>query len=67
MAAVIFTDDFEERMFQMPLTGQEYNLDNRKFYAKLKSFIIGSARYAWIKRYGHAANGRTAFQVWVDH
>ena len=54
-------------MFQMPLTRQEYNLDNRKLYVNLKAFLIGSAGYAWIKRYDHAANGHTVFQAWVNH
>ena len=67
MAPVIFTDEFEEHMLQMPLNGQEYNLDNHTLYAKLKAFLIGSAGYAWIKRYDHAANGHTVFQAWVDH
>ena len=49
VAPVIFTDDFEERMFQMPLTGQEYNLDHRTLYAKLKAFLVGSTGYAWIE------------------
>ena len=64
---VIFTDEFEERMFQIPFTGQEYHLYNRTPYEKLKAFLIESAGYAWIERYYHAANGCTAFQEWVDH
>ena len=67
MAPVIFTYDFEDRIFQMPLTGQEYNLDNGTLYAKLKAFLIGSAGYAWIEWYDHADNGRTSFKAWVDH
>ena len=67
MAPVIFTDEFEEHMLQMPLNGQEYNLDNHTLYAKLKAFLIGSAGYTWTKRYDHAANGCTDFQEWVDH
>ena len=38
-----FTDNFEERMFQMQLIGQAYYLDIRTLYAKLKVFLIGSA------------------------
>ena len=49
VAPVIFTDDSEERMFQIPLTGQEYNLDNHTLYAKLIAFLIRSAGYAWIE------------------
>ena len=67
VAPFIFTDNFEKRMFQMPLTGQEYNLDHCTLYAKLKAFLVGSVGYAWIERYDHAANGLTAFQAWVDH
>ena len=33
----------------------------------LKSFLIGSAGYAWIERYDHAVNGRSDFQAWVEH
>ena len=51
----------------MPLTGKQYNLDNRTLYAKLKVSLIGSAGYAWIKRYEHAANVCTTSQAWVDH
>ena len=67
VAPVIFTDDFEERMFQMPLIRQEYNLDNGTLYVKLKAFLIGSAGYTWIKQYDNKDNGRTAFQAWVNH
>ena len=51
----------------MPLTGQEYNLDNHMLYAKLKAFFIGSAGYTCIEQYDHGANGRTYFQAWVEH
>ena len=67
VAPATFTDDFEEHMFQMPLIRQEYNLDSRTLNAELKAFLIGSAGYAWIKRYDHAANGRAVFQAWFDH
>ena len=64
---VIFTDGFEEHMFQMPLTGQEYNLDNRTLFEKLKAFLIRSTGCAWTEKYGHGANERTYFQAWDDH
>ena len=67
MFPVIFTDEFEERMFQMLLKGQEYNLDHHTLYAKLKAFLIEIIGFAWIKRYDNAYNGRIAFQAWVDH
>ena len=43
VAPVIFTDDFEERMLQMPLTRQEYNLENDTLYAELRDFLIVNA------------------------
>ena len=42
VSLVIFTYDFEERMFQMSFTGQEYNIDHRTLYTKLKDVLIGS-------------------------
>ena len=67
LATVVFTYEFEERMFQMSWTGQEYHLYHRPPYAKLRAFLIGSAVYAWIKQYNHAANERRDFQAWVDY
>ena len=43
MALSKFTVDFEERMFQMPLIRQGYNLDSCMIYAKLKAFLIGNS------------------------
>ena len=64
---VVFVDDFEERIFQMPITGPDFDLDNRTVYRKLKAFLVITAGYAWIERYDKTENGRQAFKAWVDH
>ena len=51
----------------MPLTGQEYNLENHTLYAKLKAFLIVDAGYACIERYDYKSNGRIVLQAWVNH
>ena len=67
VAPFIFTDDFEDCMFQMPLIGKEYNLDSRTFYVELKALLFGGKEYSWIEHYDHGANGRAAFQKRVEH
>ena len=64
---VVFVDDFEERIFQMPITGPDFDLDNRTFYQKLKAILVSTAGYACIKRYDKTENGRQDFKAWVDH
>ena len=63
----VFVDDFEERIFPMPITGPEFDSDNRTVYRKLKAFLVSTAGYAWIKRYDKMKNGQQAFKAWVDH
>ena len=64
---VVFVSDFEERIIQMPITGPDFDLDNRTVYRKLKAFLVSTAGYAWIKRYNKTENGRKSFKAWVDH
>ena len=64
---VVFVDDFEECIFQMPITGPNFDSDNRTVYWKLKAFLVSTAGYAWIERYDKTENGRQAFKAWVDH
>ena len=48
---VVFVDDFEERIFQMPITGPDFDLNNRTVYRKLKAFLVSTEGYSWIERY----------------
>ena len=57
----------QERMFQIPLTGQEYNVDNATVYCKLKAFLIDGPGWAWIEPYDSTENGCAAFIAWCDH
>ena len=65
--AVVFVDEFEERIFQMTITGPDFNSDNRTVYRNLKDFLVSAAVYAWIERHDKTENGRKAFKAWVDH
>ena len=64
---VIFVDEFEEGMFQMPITGHDFDLDNRTVYRKLKAFLVSNSGNEWIERFDNMENGRQALKAWVDH
>ena len=53
---VLFVDDFEEHIFQMPITGPDFDLDNHTVYRKLKAFLVSTAIYAWIERFNKTDN-----------
>ena len=57
---VVFVDDFEERIFQMHITGPDFDSDNHTVYWKLKAFLVSTDGYAWIERYDKTENGRQA-------
>ena len=42
---VVFVNDFEQRIFQMPITGPDFDLDNRTVYRKIKYFLVSTAGY----------------------
>ena len=64
---IISVDDFEKRIFQMPITGPDFDLDNHTVYQNIKDFLVGTAGYAWIEQYNKMENGRQDFKAWVDH
>ena len=64
---VVFVDDFEERIFQMPITGPDFDSGNRTVYWKLKAFLVSTAVYAWIDQYDKTENGRQAVKAWAEH
>jgi hypothetical protein len=41
----------ERRMFQLPLEGNAFELDNLTVYRELKTFLINSPRWAWIESF----------------
>ena len=54
-------------MFQLPLEGEAFNMDNQKVHLKLKSFLINTPGWAWIEEYDESEDGQGAFQAWSDH
>ena len=54
-------------MYQFPLTGNSFQLDNQAVYRKLKAFLIDSPGWAWIELHDTAENGRAAYMVWMAH
>ena len=57
----------EHCMFQLPLEGNAFELDNLTVYRELKTFLINSPRWAWIESFDKSEDGRTAFQAWTNH
>jgi hypothetical protein len=62
------TSDEEERMlYQFPLEGGAFQMDNQTVYRKLKAFLIDSPGWAWIEPHDMAENGRNAYLAWIAH
>jgi len=64
---VAFANEAERRMFQLPLTGEAFNEDNMEVYHMLKSFLVNTAGWTWIKPFDATENRREAVLAWVDH
>jgi hypothetical protein len=62
-----FVDDAEWRMYQLPLTGKAYSMDNKSVYHLLKSFLVNTSGWTWIELYDTMENGRRAFLAWMSH
>jgi hypothetical protein len=62
-----FVDDAERHMYQLPLTGKAYSMDNKLVYCLLKSFLINMSGWTWIEPYDTMENGRGAFLAWTSH
>jgi hypothetical protein len=54
-------------MYQLPLTGKAYSMDNKSVYHLLKSFLINMSGWTWIELYDTMENGRRAFLAWTSH
>jgi hypothetical protein len=63
-----FVNDAERHMYQLPLTGKTYSMDNKSVYRLLKSFLINTSGWTWmIELYDTMENGRGAFLAWTSH
>ena len=63
MALVEFTTNEEQRMYQFPLMGGSFELDNQAVFRKLKAFLIDSPGWAWIEP--HKILSEPAFAWWA--
>jgi len=49
-----FATNEQQRMYQLELQGDSFQLDNQAVYRKLKAFLIDSPGWAWIERHDAA-------------
>jgi hypothetical protein len=54
-------------MYQFPLAGNSFELDNQAVFRKLKAFLIDSPGWAWIEPHDASENGRAAYMAWTAH
>ena len=66
-AIYVFEDDDEERMYQMPLSGENFKRDNKLVYNMLKSACIKTDAWTWIQDHDKSSNGRKAWLTLVGH
>jgi hypothetical protein len=62
-----FESDEQQRMYQIPLNGNAYNLDNASVFRKLKAFLVETPGYTWIESFNASEDGRAAFLAWTTH
>ncbi len=62
-----FVDDAKWRMYQLPLKGKAYSMDNKSDYRLLKSFLVNMSGWTWIEPYDTMENGHEAFFAWTSH
>jgi hypothetical protein len=60
-------DDAERRMYQLPLTGKAYSMDNKSVYHLLKNFLVNTSGWTWIEPYDTMENGHRAFLALTSH
>jgi hypothetical protein len=62
-----FVDDAKWHIYQLPLTGEAYSMDNKSVYHLLKSFLVNMSGWTWIEPYDTMENGQGAFLSWMSH
>ena len=61
----VYEDDDEQRMYQMPLAGENFKRDNKLVYNMLKGACVKTDAWTWIQDHDKSANGRKAWQALV--
>lgn len=62
-----FESEEQRRIYQIPLEGNAYNLDNASVFRKLKAFLVETPGYTWIESFNTSEDGRAAFLAWTGH
>ena len=62
-----FEDEDEERLYQMPLTGENFKRDNKLVYSMLKAACVKSDAWTWIQDHDRSGNGRGAWFSLIGH
>jgi hypothetical protein len=63
----VFEDEDEGRMYQMPLTGENFKRDTKLVYSMLKAACVKTDAWTWIQDHDKSANGRQAWLSLVQH
>jgi hypothetical protein len=63
----VFEDDDEERMYQMPLAGENFKRDTKLVYSMLKAACVKTDAWTWIQDHDKSSNGRQAWLTLVKH
>jgi hypothetical protein len=64
----VFEDDDEERMYQMPLVGENFKQDNKLVYSSmLKAACVKTDAWTWIQDHDKSASGSQAWLTLVAH
>ena len=57
----------EKLIYQVPLTGPEFEADNKTVWNKLLELTQGEPAYEWIRQFERTKNGREAMRTLVDY
>ena len=55
------TNPMEKLIYQLPLNGEEFDIDNASAWAEIKNVTLGTPTYEWIRSYDDSKDGRGAW------
>ena len=56
----------ERRLYQIPMAGAKFKIDNAKFWKHIQNVTIGEPSYAWISHLEASQNGVAAWHILED-
>ena len=57
----------DRALYEYPLTGRQYKIDNMTTYRLLSDLVSGTGGYTWIADFDRAQDGRAAWMALVEH